>query len=95
VIVNDLDLMGVALLPSEADAPLVVHAGPVLPGTVAPELLQSLPRRDPEILQRLGGIDGHGLSDYTQPRLSAESQMGQMGHTVRRMAGIRELSAGG
>jgi hypothetical protein len=87
-----LDLLGVAVLPSEADAPLVVHASPVLPGTVEPELLRSIPRRDPEILQRLGGIDGHELPDYTQPRLLAESQMG---HTVRRMADIRELSASG
>jgi hypothetical protein len=56
VIVNDLDLVGIAILPPKADAPLLVHANTVLAGPIAPELLQSIPRRHAEVVERLGRV---------------------------------------
>jgi hypothetical protein len=59
MVVNDRNLVGIAILPPEADAPLLVHADTVLAGAIAPELLQSIPRRDAEIVELLGRIHRH------------------------------------
>ena len=45
VIIDDLDVEGVAVLPAEADAPLIVDPDTVLTLSVARELLQSISRR--------------------------------------------------
>jgi len=39
MVIDDLDLVGVAILPAEADAPLVVHADAVLTRSVALQFL--------------------------------------------------------
>ena len=43
VIVNDLDFMGVAILPGKTDPPLVIDTNTVLAASPALELLQSIP----------------------------------------------------
>jgi hypothetical protein len=59
MIVNDLDLVGIAILPPEADAPLLVHANTVLACAIAPELLQSIARRHAQVVKLLGRIHRH------------------------------------
>jgi len=61
VIVDDLDVVGVPVLPAEADPPLIVDANAVLTGAVTLELLQSVARRDAEIVELLGRVYGDKL----------------------------------
>ena len=49
VVVNDLDIMGVAILPTEANAPLVIDTDTVLAAPSTFELLQSIARRYSQI----------------------------------------------
>jgi hypothetical protein len=64
VIVNDLDLVRIAILPTEADSPLVIDADAVLARAITAELLEAIPRRHPEILQLLGGINHDQLPEH-------------------------------
>jgi len=56
MVVGDLDGVGVAAGPPEADAPLVVDADAVLTGPVSGELLEPVAWRDAEVGERLGGV---------------------------------------
>jgi len=49
VIVNDLDIVGVAILPAEANTPLVVDTNTVLATAPTLKLLQSIARRYSQI----------------------------------------------
>jgi hypothetical protein len=67
VVVDDADLVGAAVSPAEKDAPLVVDADRVIAGEVALERLESVARRDSQILESLGGLESdqfaHGGAD--------------------------------
>jgi len=63
VVVRDLDGVGVAALPPEADAPLVVEADAVLTGPVAGEPLESVAWRDAEVGERLGGVEDEEIPE--------------------------------
>jgi hypothetical protein len=56
VIIDDVDVVGVAVQPAEADAPLVVDAEAVLTFTVPAEGLEAVSRRYTEIVQGVGGV---------------------------------------
>jgi len=56
VIVTNLDALGVAVLPHEADAPLVVDADAVLPAAIARQRFQPVRRRNAQIIKTLCGI---------------------------------------
>jgi hypothetical protein len=64
VLVNDLNLVGIAIFPAETDAPLIVHANTVLTGAITPELLQSIARRNAEVLEPLGRIHCHKFAQH-------------------------------
>ena len=51
VLIDDLNILGIAITPGEADAPLVVAAYAVGSGTIAPEQFQLVARRYAEVLQ--------------------------------------------
>ena len=51
MVVRDLDVMGVAPDPAEADAPLIIDPDAVLTGTVASQLFETVSGRRPEILK--------------------------------------------
>lgn len=51
MVVNDFDIMGCIVLPDKANAPLVIDPDTVLTGTVAPEQLQPVARRYPQIIE--------------------------------------------
>ena len=73
MIVNDLDLMRIAVLPSEADAPLIVDPNTVLPSALPSQLLQSIPRRDAQIIEGFRGIDDNQLSQHGAPEVARVS----------------------
>jgi hypothetical protein len=59
VVVGHLDVIGVMLLPSETDAPLVVDANATLTLTVAAKLFQAVGRRhaqEVECVRRIQGL---------------------------------------
>lgn len=73
MIVRDLDVVGVAPLPSEADSPLITDPDAVLSGSVSGEPLQPVPSWHAEVLehprgieqQQLGSVDlGRRLAGY-------------------------------
>jgi hypothetical protein len=46
VVVRDFDIVGMVLLPSEADPVLIIHPDAVLSRSLAAQSLQTIPRRD-------------------------------------------------
>lgn len=57
MVIDDLDIEHVAILPSEADAPLLVDADAVLASAVALECLELIRRRDHQIAQIRGAVE--------------------------------------
>jgi hypothetical protein len=51
VVIDDLDGLGTRLLPSKADAPLIVDADTVLPSSFSRKGLESIPWRHLEIIE--------------------------------------------
>jgi hypothetical protein len=64
VIVDELDLVGVAARPLKHDSPLIVHANTVKALPVSPKRLESISRRRTKILKLMSGIDQVELSDH-------------------------------
>lgn len=56
MIVDDLDAMGVTVMPNEADTPTIVDPDAVLSSTIAFQPLQSIARRRFQILQADGSV---------------------------------------
>jgi hypothetical protein len=50
VVIHDLDAVGIAALPAEADSPLIIDANAVLAFAVSFERLELVPRRGLQIL---------------------------------------------
>jgi len=50
VAVRDLDIVGITVDKSEADAPSVIDSDCVLPRSISPELVESIPRRAPQVM---------------------------------------------
>lgn len=69
MVIDDLDIVRIGILPSEADPPLIVDADAVLAGTIAFEFLEAVPRRYAEVVECLGGIDGDQLPQHHPPEL--------------------------
>jgi hypothetical protein len=62
VVVDDLDVLRPSLGPPETNTPLLVDADAVGTSPVSLELLEPVPRRHPQIIERLGGIENEQLS---------------------------------
>jgi len=56
VVIGYLNIVGITVTPSEADAPLIVDPNAVLPSTISFELLKSVPWWQPQICQLLGRV---------------------------------------
>jgi hypothetical protein len=54
VLVDDLDVMGIALIPAKAYPPLPIDADAELPRTIAGECLKAIARKATQILQATG-----------------------------------------
>ena len=57
MVVNDLDLPCFAIAPSETDTPLFVDANAVLPSAIAPQRLEPIAGRCPQIVKSACGIE--------------------------------------
>jgi hypothetical protein len=61
VVINDRDVVRIAILPAEADPPSVIDADAVLPHSVALELLEAIAWRDATVIEGFGGIYSQAL----------------------------------
>jgi hypothetical protein len=62
MVIDDFDVFGAAVRPSEADSPLVVDANAVLSLPVSPQGLQPVSRRNPQIAEAAGNLELAELS---------------------------------
>jgi len=62
MIVNDLNVVGIAASPKEAHTPLIIDADAVLTLTVALQCFQAVPRRNHQILQGASTVKVKQLS---------------------------------
>lgn len=60
-------------MPAEADPPLIIDPDTVLPGSIALELLQTIARWRPEILELLRGVEHHELSEHEMQELGGKA----------------------
>jgi hypothetical protein len=67
MIINDLDELGAALTPDEADAPPVIDPDAVLTATVAFECLEAITGRRPKIGKPGCGIQNVELAQSDRP----------------------------
>lgn len=63
MVIDYLDVMGVAVLPDEADAPLVIDADAPLIRSVSAELLEPIAWRDAEVAERRGRVEHSELAE--------------------------------
>ena len=64
MVVDELDVVGIASGPPETETPLVVDANAVLPVSIVLELLEAIPRRNPEILKPHRRVDVAELAEH-------------------------------
>jgi hypothetical protein len=57
MIIDDLDVVGVAIAPNKTDAPLVADADAVLSGSIATKNLQAVARGSDQIPEFDGGVE--------------------------------------
>lgn len=72
MIIDDLNIEGVAVFPAKTDPPLIIDANAMLAGPIAFELLQPVARWNPEILESLGSIDEPQLAKHRPVQLGRE-----------------------
>lgn len=56
MVVHDLDLIGVAVLSLEADAPAIIDANAVLPEPITGQRFEMMPRNRRQARERRGGV---------------------------------------
>jgi hypothetical protein len=69
MIIRDFHAVGIAVLPHEADPPLIVDADAILTFAITLQLLQSIPGWYPQVLQRFGSIEDEKLPQGGRPDL--------------------------
>ena len=57
MVIRDLNIERVTVAPFETDSPLVINSDAVLPCTVAAQLLESVCRRDSQVIEVDGIIE--------------------------------------
>jgi hypothetical protein len=57
MIVNNLDLVGVAGLPAKTNTPLIVDPNTVLALSISAEFFQTISRRDTQVVERFRGVE--------------------------------------
>ncbi len=95
MVVDDLDVVGVAVSPREADAPLVVDSDAELPRTSSAQLLEMIARRHSEVIEHVCGIQlpqtaqGYALDVASVPadRLAPEQPLGVLRRALKSRRG--------
>src|SRR5437868_15483884 len=67
VIIGQFYVIGVAVVRSKSNPPLIVHTNAVLPRTVAFQFFQAIARRRAEIVERLCRVEHQELSQGRTP----------------------------
>ena len=62
MIARHFDVVGIALLPAEADAPLIIDANAMLVSAISRQSFQPIGRWNPQIVQALSDIELHQLA---------------------------------
>jgi hypothetical protein len=62
MVVAELDIVGIPITPAKTNAPLIVHADTMLPGTIAREQLQAIAGRCPQEFETRSGVNQIELS---------------------------------
>ncbi len=73
MIVDNLNIMGVSIFPPEANAPLVIHANAILAGTLSLQFLEPVPGWHSQVVQRIGGVQGHELSQHDSEQIRGKT----------------------
>ena len=86
MVVDDLDVVGVAFRPPEADAPLIVDANAVLSLSIATERFQAVAWRRAQEIKGVSGVDQEqlslGLSPNCEPLAGTPAREERLGRTV-------------
>jgi len=67
VVIDDFDIVGPAICPSETDAELVINTHAPLPGTIARKLLQSVCRWGAHVFNALRQVELRELAQGETP----------------------------
>lgn len=73
MIVYDIHIIGIALFPTEADAPTIIDPDAVVSLPISFQSLQAVRRRDTQVLQRLGSIEHSQLPQRNTMDVRPES----------------------
>ena len=76
MVIDDLDVEGVAVLPAKADAPLIVDANTVLARAIPFELLEPVAGWDTKVNELLGGVHEAELAEHEALELGREPAHG-------------------
>jgi hypothetical protein len=57
VVIDDLDIMGVTVPPSEADSPSIVDPNAVLPSATTRQLLEAVARWNTQVRQLISSVE--------------------------------------
>jgi hypothetical protein len=69
VIVDDFNVVRVAVRPPKAHTPLIVDPNAVLAEAVAVQFLQAIPRRKPQFIEANCSVDLHELPQHDTPQI--------------------------
>jgi hypothetical protein len=72
VVIDDFDRKGLSVFPFEADPPLVIYPDTVLTLSVSFKFLQTVPRGQPEIFNRVRGVKKKQFSEGQPMELRGE-----------------------
>jgi len=73
VVVDELNLMGVAVRPLKHDSPLIVYANTMKVLPVSPQRFETVSRRRPEIPKLMGSVDQVELSDHSRRNVRGDT----------------------
>jgi hypothetical protein len=73
VIADDRDVERVALMPPEADPPLIIDPDTVLSRPIPLELLEAVARRRSEIFELLGRVKHHQFAEHEMQEFGGEA----------------------
>ncbi len=76
MIVNNLDLIRIAIPPAEGNAPLIIDANTVLARSVAFEFLQAVAGRNSQVFELLGGVNEPELPQHHPLKVGREAPHG-------------------
>ena len=76
MVINDLDFVSIAVPPSKADAPLIVHENAVLARPIALEFLKPIAGRDAKVIEGFRGVDSDEFAKHDSQELGRVSTDG-------------------